>query len=72
MNKDIVIINSQTRDILAIITNKDLKNSQVVSIDGMEILEVDNTKKYIVGDEITGRIKYKNPKSNILYLDDYR
>ena len=33
MNKDIVIINKDTRDILAIITNKDLKNSQVVAIE---------------------------------------
>ena len=38
----------------------------------MEILEVDNTKDYIVGDELTGKIKYKDPKSKILYLDDYR
>lgn len=38
----------------------------------MEIIEVDNTKEYIVGDEILGRIKYKDPKSNILYIDDYR
>lgn len=72
MNKDIVIINSETRDILAIVTNASLENSEVIAIDGMEILEVDNTKSYIVGDEITGRIKYKNPKSNIIYLDDYR
>lgn len=33
MNKDIVVINKETRDILAIITNKDLKNSQVVTIE---------------------------------------
>ena len=38
----------------------------------MEILEVDNTKEYIIGDEIQGKIKYKDPKSNIIFLDDYR
>lgn len=33
MNKDIVIINKETRDILAIITNKDLAGSEIVAID---------------------------------------
>lgn len=72
MNKDIVIINSETRDVLGIITNSNLENSEVITTYGMEILEVDNTKQYIIGDETTGRIKYKNPESNIIYLDDYR
>lgn len=72
MNKDIVIINSETRDILGIITNNSLQGCEIVAIDGMDIVEVDNTKEYIVGDETTGRIKFKNPISNILYLNDYR
>ena len=33
MNKDIVIINKETRDILAIITNKDLAGSNIVAIE---------------------------------------
>ena len=69
---DIVIVNQQTRDILAIITNTNLKDSEVIAIEGMDIIEVDATKKYIVGDETTGRIKFKNPKSNILYFEDFK
>lgn len=69
---DIIIINSTTRDILAIITNASLENSEVIAISGMDILEVDNTKQYIVGDITTGKIKYQNPESNIIYLNDYR
>ena len=73
MNKDIVIYVKATRQILAIITNTSLNEyTDIITNELIEIEEIDNTKNYIIGDEQTGIIKFKNPNSKILYLDDYR
>lgn len=73
MNKDIVIYVKATRQILVIITNTSLNEAtDIITNDLVEVKEVDNTKNYIIGDEQTGIIKFKNPNSKILYLDDYR
>lgn len=69
--KDILLIEEQSNNIIAIITNKDLKGSEIVARKGLKILEVDNTKDYIQTDPETGEVKYKNPDSKILYLKDY-
>ena len=72
MNKDIVIYVKETRQILAIITNNSLnKNSDIITNDFIEVKEVDNSKKYIVGDEESGIIRFKNPNSKVLYFEDY-
>lgn len=72
MNKDIVIIEEQTGIILAIIKNKDLKGGEIFARKGLKLLEVNNTKDYIKVDELTGEVKYRNPDSKILYLEDYK
>jgi hypothetical protein len=73
MNKDIVIYLKATRDILAIITNTSLgEYSEIVANDIIEVEEVDNTKEYIIRDEETGKVKFANLDSKILYIEDYR
>ena len=73
MGKDIVIYLEETRDIIAIITDTELnKQSEIILNKGIALAEVDNTKRYILGDERTGDIKFIEPNNNIIYLDDYR
>ena len=73
MDKDIVIYVKETRDIIAIITNTELnKYSQIIANNKIEIEEVSNRENYIISDYETGKIKFTNPNSNILFLDDYR
>lgn len=73
MGKDIVIYLEETRDIIAIITDTSLgKESNQILTKGIALAEVDNTKRYILGDERTGDIKFIEPNNNIIYLDDYR
>ena len=71
MSKDIVIYEKETKKILAIITNKDLIDSKIVVNKQYNVIEVDNTKKYIIGNELIGEIKFQNPESNILYFKDF-
>lgn len=73
MDKDIVIYVKETRDIIAIITNTELnKYSQIIANNKIEIEEVSNRENYISSNYETGKIKFTNPNSNILFLDDYR
>lgn len=73
MSKDVVIYVKDTRDILAILTNTELnEDSEQILHNLVEIKEVDSTEDYILGDEISGQIKFNDPESNIVYLDDYR
>ena len=72
MNKDIVIYVKETRQILAIITTTSLNpTSDIITDNIIEVKEVDSTKNYIIGDEQTGIIKFKNPNSKVLYFEDY-
>ena len=72
MDKDIVIYVKETRQILAIITNTSLNpTSDIITDKLIEVKEVDSTKNYIIGDEQTGIIKFKNPNSKVLYFEDY-
>ena len=73
MDKDIVIYVKETRDIIAIITNTELnKYSQIIANNKIEIEEVSNRENYISSNYETEKIKFTNPNSNILFLDDYR
>lgn len=70
--KDLVIYEKTSRIIVAIITdyNENEKRNLILN-QNLETAIVNSTDKYIIGDDLTGVIKFKNPKSNIIYLDDY-
>lgn len=71
MNKDLVVYEKETRKIIAIILNTSLNGNDTILNKNYDIIEVDNSKKYIIGNDNTGEIKFQNPESNILYLKDF-
>lgn len=71
--KDLVIYEKQTRIILTIITNyKEKWNRQLVLNKLLDSAIIDSNKNYILSDEENGIIKFVNPDSKVLYIDDYR
>ena len=71
--KDLVIYERDTRIILAIITDYEENYERKLILNKYLATEiVDANSDYIIADDLTGTIKFKNPKSNILYMEDYR
>jgi len=71
MNKDLIVYEKETRKIIAIILNTSLNGNDTILNKNYDIIEVDNSKKCIIGNDNTGEIKFQNPESNILYLKDF-
>lgn len=71
--KDLVIYEKQTRLIISIITNYKESDDRIFILNqNVDTYLVDSNKQYILTDEQTGLIKFINPDSKILYMDDYR
>lgn len=71
--KDLVIYEKQTRLIIAIITDyRETKDSSIMLNQMIDTYLVDSNKEYILTDPQTGFMKFINPDSKVLYMEDYK
>ena len=70
--KDLVIFERQTKLIIAIITDYKGTYDDIIMHQSIDTYLVDSNKNYIWTDDETGLIKFVNPDSKVLKLDDYR
>ena len=71
--KDLVIYEKQSKIIIAIITDYKESNEKTLVLNQLvDSAIVDSNKSYILTDNETGLVRFVNPDSKILYMEDYR
>lgn len=68
---DTIIYAKNTRKVIAILTDVDIRGKDCIALNNIEIETVDCSQNNLIADEITGEVKFRNSKSNIIYFEDY-